>query len=88
VWLALLATDVAAISFHGGQTDTESAEHAPWHPVSRVAFRFCFTYLKLFCLVLAQITFRSQGDLRAAASEAGSVCGRRCRSIRSSWPEP
>src|SRR5690349_10227455 len=29
----------------------------PWHPLTRIAFRFCFVYLGLFCLTFAQITF-------------------------------
>ena len=30
---------------------------ATWHPVTRIAFRFCFSYFFLFCLWFAQITF-------------------------------
>ena len=32
-----------------------------WHPVTRVAFRFCFLYFGLFCLWFAQITFAFAG---------------------------
>jgi hypothetical protein len=27
----------------------------PWHPVTRIAFRFCFADFGLFCLVFAQM---------------------------------
>jgi hypothetical protein len=33
------------------------AWRAPWHPATRIAFRFCFTYFGLFCLWFAQVTF-------------------------------
>jgi hypothetical protein len=33
------------------------ARRAPWHPATRIAFRFCVTYFGLFCLWFAQITF-------------------------------
>lgn len=29
----------------------------PWHPLTRIAFRFCFVYFGLFCLLFAQILF-------------------------------
>jgi hypothetical protein len=29
----------------------------PWHPLTRIAFRFCFIYFGLFCLWFAQIVF-------------------------------
>lgn len=34
-----------------------------WHPVTKVAFRFCFLYFGLFCLWFAQITFAVVGVL-------------------------
>ncbi|WP_280439807.1 MFS transporter, partial [Nocardia cyriacigeorgica] len=30
--------------------DAGAAEPRPWHPVTRIAFRFCFVYFGLFCL--------------------------------------
>ncbi|HEX2283689.1 MAG TPA: DoxX family protein, partial [Mycobacterium sp.] len=41
------------------RTDSPTPTVAPpaWHPVTRVAFRFCFIYFGLFCLWFAQITF-------------------------------
>ncbi|OBK81650.1 DoxX family protein [Mycolicibacter heraklionensis] len=35
----------------------------PWHPLTRIAFRFCFVYFGLFCLISAQITFVYTGVL-------------------------
>lgn len=35
----------------------------PWHPLTRIAFRFCFVYLGLFCLLFAQIVFVYVGIL-------------------------
>ncbi len=35
----------------------------PWHPVTRVAFRFCFCYFTLFCLLFPQILFVFTGVL-------------------------
>jgi hypothetical protein len=35
----------------------------PWHPLARIAFRFCFVYFGLFCLWFAQITFVYSGIL-------------------------
>lgn len=29
----------------------------PWSTVTKIAFRFCFLYFGLFCLLFAQITF-------------------------------
>ncbi|MGE0216486.1 DoxX family protein [Mycolicibacterium sp.] len=43
--------------------DTADPPH-PWHPVSRVVFRFCFVYFGLFCLVFAQIMFVYTGIFR------------------------
>ena len=43
-----------------------------WHPVTRVAFRFCFLYFGLFCLWFAQITFAFAGVL-ALWLPAGAV---------------
>ncbi|KGI66525.1 DoxX family protein [Mycolicibacterium rufum] len=36
---------------------------APWHPATRVAFRFCVVYVGLFCLTFAQIVFVYAGIL-------------------------
>jgi uncharacterized membrane protein YphA (DoxX/SURF4 family) len=49
------ATEVETV----GRRDTEAAERSqqPWHPATRIAFRFCFVYFGLFCLLFAQITF-------------------------------
>lgn len=35
----------------------------PWHPLTRIAFRFCFVYFGLFCLLFAQIVFVYAGIL-------------------------
>jgi hypothetical protein len=35
----------------------------PWHPVTRIGFRFCVAYFGLFCLTFAQITFVYTGVL-------------------------
>lgn len=35
----------------------------PWHPMTRIAFRFAVLYLGLFCLWFAQITFAFAGVL-------------------------
>ncbi|MDG4663279.1 DoxX family protein [Mycobacterium sp. 236(2023)] len=35
----------------------------PWHPLTRIAFRFCFLYFGLFCLTFAQILFVYAGIL-------------------------
>ncbi len=43
-----------------------------WHPVTRVAFRFCFLYFGLFCLWFAQITYAFAGIL-ALWMPAGAV---------------
>jgi hypothetical protein len=50
------------------QTATEwdvrtTEEPPPWRFCTRVAFRFCFVYLGLFCLTFAQITFAFAGAL-------------------------
>ncbi|MBF6456935.1 DoxX family protein [Nocardia cyriacigeorgica] len=39
----------------------EVAEPRRWHPLTRIAFRFCFVYFGLFCLLFAQITFAFTG---------------------------
>lgn len=36
---------------------------APWHPATRIAFRFCFVYFGAFCLTFAQIVFVYAGIL-------------------------
>ncbi|MGV9802664.1 DoxX family protein [Mycobacterium sp. NPDC003449] len=33
----------------------------PWGPVTKIAFRFCFVYFGLFCLMFAQIVFAFTG---------------------------
>src|ERR1700758_512214 len=35
----------------------------PWPEVTKIAFRFCFLYFGLFCLLFAQITFAFFGIL-------------------------
>ncbi|MEW5809649.1 MAG: DoxX family protein [Actinomycetota bacterium] len=35
----------------------------PWHPLTRIAFRFCVVYFGLFCLLFAQIVFVYAGIL-------------------------
>lgn len=35
----------------------------PWHPLTRIAFRFCVVYVGLFCLTFAQIVFVYAGIL-------------------------
>ncbi len=42
-------------------TDGDGAPAVPWRSVTRVAFRFCFVYFGLFCLLFAQITFAFTG---------------------------
>ncbi|MEH3139240.1 MAG: DoxX family protein [Mycobacterium kyogaense] len=43
----------------------------PWHPLTRIAFRFCVVYFGLFCLLFAQILFVYVGVLaRWLPSEA------------------
>nr|CRL67539.1 hypothetical protein CPGR_00490 [Mycolicibacterium malmesburyense] len=37
--------------------DTGRGGGHPWHPGTRIAFRFCVAYFGLFCLWFAQITF-------------------------------
>jgi hypothetical protein len=37
------------------------AQPQPWPGVTKIAFRFCFLYFGLFCLVFAQITFAFLG---------------------------
>lgn len=44
----------------GGHDDGVAA---PWHPATRVAFRFCVVYVGLFCLTFAQIVFVYAGIL-------------------------
>ncbi|WP_280235340.1 DoxX family protein [Nocardia cyriacigeorgica] len=39
----------------------EAARHRPWHPLTRIAFRFGVVYFGLFCLLFAQITFAFTG---------------------------
>ncbi|MEX3651059.1 DoxX family protein, partial [Mycolicibacterium porcinum] len=36
-------------------------EPQPWPEVTKIAFRFCFLYFGLFCLLFAQITFAFLG---------------------------
>ncbi|MFC4126622.1 DoxX family protein [Nocardia rhizosphaerae] len=48
------------------RTDDDRADPAPpapWHPLTRLAFRFTVAYLGLFCLWMAQITFVFTGVL-------------------------
>ncbi|WP_109789480.1 DoxX family protein [Mycolicibacterium fortuitum] len=42
--------------------DSDSAvQRQPWPEVTKIAFRFCFLYFGLFCLLFAQITFAFLG---------------------------
>jgi hypothetical protein len=52
--------------------DPITAEPADWHPLTRVAFRFCVVYFGLFCLWFAQITFAFAGPVAMLLPE-GSV---------------
>jgi hypothetical protein len=40
-----------------------AAQRQPWPEVTKIAFRFCFLYFGLFCLLFAQITFTFLGVL-------------------------
>lgn len=46
-----------AVGGRGNSRRTDDAQRRPWHPGTRVAFRFCVVYFGLFCLWFAQITF-------------------------------
>ncbi len=48
---------MTTVSIPGQQSDRRIGERTPWPAATRVAFRFCFAYLGLFCLWFAQITF-------------------------------
>jgi len=48
---------VTTVSIPGQQSDQRTDERTTWPLATRVAFRFCFAYLGLFCLWFAQITF-------------------------------
>ena len=42
--------------------DSDSAvQRQPWPEVTKIAFRFCFLYFGLFCLLFAQVTFAFLG---------------------------
>ncbi|MFE3443882.1 DoxX family protein [Nocardia sp. NPDC059180] len=43
------------------EVPAEASRPRPWHPVTRVAFRFCVVYFGLFCLLFAQIMFAFTG---------------------------
>lgn len=45
---------------HPLESGTGSRPH-PWPEVTKIAFRFCFLYFGLFCLLFAQITFAFLG---------------------------
>ena len=55
--MAALDNNVTSVSIPRQQSDEQTLEPTPWHPATRLAFRFCFAYLGLFCLWFAQITF-------------------------------
>lgn len=48
---------MTTVSIPDQQSDRRIGERTPWPTATRVAFRFCFAYLGLFCLWFAQITF-------------------------------
>ncbi|MGW0249331.1 DoxX family protein [Nocardia goodfellowii] len=53
-----------------GQTiPIDSGGPAPWHPLVRVGFRFCFVYFLLFGLVFTQILFLFAGSVTDFLSE-------------------
>ncbi|WP_280452981.1 DoxX family protein [Nocardia cyriacigeorgica] len=52
---------VEVLERHDDEAPAEAAESRPWHPLTRIAFRFCFAYFGLFCLLFAQITFAFTG---------------------------
>jgi hypothetical protein len=52
-----VGTDV----FDREDSETEITQRPTWHPLIRIAFRFCVVYLGLFCLLFAQITFAFTG---------------------------
>ncbi|WP_036391903.1 MULTISPECIES: hypothetical protein [Mycolicibacterium] len=45
---------------HPRDSEAEARPH-PWPEVTKIAFRFCFLYFGLFCLLFAQITFAFLG---------------------------
>ncbi len=45
------------------KNDDVGLSPTPWHPLTRIAFRFCVAYFGLFCLTFAQITFVYTGVL-------------------------
>ncbi|WP_405165847.1 DoxX family protein [Nocardia sp. NBC_01499] len=46
-----------------GTGDTADARDARWNLLTRIAFRFCFTYFVLFCVVFPQFLFAYTGLL-------------------------
>jgi hypothetical protein len=53
-----MSTDDADVVESGGAAAlSDNHQPARWHPLTRVAFRFCVVYFGLFCLLFVQITF-------------------------------
>ena len=48
---------MTTVSIPGQQSDQRTIERTSWPTATRLAFRFSFAYLGLFCLWFAQITF-------------------------------
>ena len=44
---------ISNVSGEFGEVDVNAADAQRWHPVTRIAFRFCFVYFGLFCLTFA-----------------------------------
>ncbi|PXX63923.1 hypothetical protein DFR70_105105 [Nocardia tenerifensis] len=43
--------------------DDDGASDTRWNPLTRIAFRFCFVYFGLFCLIFSQILYVFTGPL-------------------------
>jgi uncharacterized membrane protein YphA (DoxX/SURF4 family) len=57
VGVAALDNNVSSVSIPRQLADDHTVQRPRWHPITRVAFRFCFAYFGLFCLWFAQVTF-------------------------------
>ena len=84
---------MTSVSIPRQQSDEPTVQRPPWNPVTRLAFRFCFTYFGLFCLWFAQITFVFTGVIgrwlpdeaimwQMVALEPGHQLGRAARARR------
>ncbi|NEW39288.1 DoxX family protein [Nocardia cyriacigeorgica] len=54
---------VDVLERHNDEVPAEATEPRPWHPLTRIAFRFCVIYFGLFCLLFTQIMFAFTGIL-------------------------